>query len=119
MKQTNLLFTMKSFFLMLFFSLFSLAVWAQEEQGSGGAGGSSGGESTTTTTTTKKTSINISSNDGAGDTWYTSPWVWIVGAAVFILLLVALLSNRGRDTVTTSDRVKVTRTVERDGSSDV
>ena len=23
--------------------------------------------------------------------WYTQPWVWIVGGAVFILLLVALL----------------------------
>ena len=25
------------------------------------------------------------------DNWYAQPWVWIVGAAVFILLLVALL----------------------------
>ena len=80
-------------------SLFNLMVMAQES-GDGGDGGSS-------TTTTKKTSVSISSSD-SGSTWYTSPWVWIVGAAVFILLLVALLSNRGRDTV------HVTKTVERD-----
>ena len=28
-------------------------------------------------------------------TWYTQPWVWIVGAAVFILLLVAILRSGG------------------------
>lgn len=26
--------------------------------------------------------------------WYAQPWVWIVGGAVFILLLVALLRKR-------------------------
>jgi hypothetical protein len=26
--------------------------------------------------------------------WYASPWVWIIGAAIFILLLVAL--TRGK-----------------------
>ena len=33
-------------------------------------------------------------------TWYTEPWVWIVGGAVFILILIALLrggSSRDRD----------------------
>lgn len=33
--------------------------------------------------------INVDVN-AKGDNWYASPWVWIVGAAVFILLLVAL-----------------------------
>ncbi len=28
--------------------------------------------------------------------WYTQPWVWIVGGAVFILLLVALLRTGKR-----------------------
>ena len=28
-------------------------------------------------------------------TWYTQPWVWIVGGAVFILLLVALIRGGG------------------------
>ena len=31
-------------------------------------------------------------------TWYAQPWVWIVGGAVFILLLVALLrSNNNKN----------------------
>lgn len=28
--------------------------------------------------------------------WYQQPWVWIVGAAVFILLLVAILKGSGK-----------------------
>jgi hypothetical protein len=36
--------------------------------------------------------------DKGGSTWYGQPWVWVVGAAVFILLLVALLkNNRARE----------------------
>lgn len=38
----------------------------------------------------KGTDINVNVNKGGGN-WYTQPWVWIVGAAIFILLLVALL----------------------------
>ncbi len=34
--------------------------------------------------------VNITKDSGGGG-WYTNPVVWIVGAAVFILLLVALL----------------------------
>jgi hypothetical protein len=37
---------------------------------------------------TRKVDVNIDTNDGGA--WYGSPWVWVVGAAVFILLLVAL-----------------------------
>jgi len=32
--------------------------------------------------------VDVNGHDSA---WYASPWVWIVGVAVFILLLVALL----------------------------
>ncbi len=38
---------------------------------------------------TKKIDVNINTNKGT-DNWYATPWVWIVGGAVFILLLVAL-----------------------------
>jgi hypothetical protein len=38
---------------------------------------------------TKKIDVSIDTN-GGGSAWYASPWVWVVGAAVFILLLVAL-----------------------------
>ncbi len=36
---------------------------------------------------TKKVDIDVNTK---GNDWYASPWVWIVGVAVFILLLVAL-----------------------------
>jgi hypothetical protein len=43
---------------------------------------------------TKSVDININKNDGGN--WYASPWVWVVGAAIFILLLVALTRGGGR-----------------------
>jgi hypothetical protein len=59
-------------FLLLFFMQFS--VWAQE---------------------TKKVDIDLDVNKGDSN-WYQQPWVWIVGIAVFILLLVALLKGGGK-----------------------
>jgi len=41
----------------------------------------------------KKVDININTNK---DNFWASPWVWVVGGAVFILLLVALLRGGGR-----------------------
>jgi hypothetical protein len=41
----------------------------------------------------EKVDIDINTKDSA---WYASPWVWVVGAAVFILLLVALTRGGGR-----------------------
>ncbi|RYZ24703.1 MAG: hypothetical protein EOO10_20125 [Chitinophagaceae bacterium] len=110
MKQRIL--TLQALFFLLVFNLFSLLVFAQENS-------ETTGESTTTskTTTTKTTDIDISADNGTGE-WYTQPWIWIVGAAVFILLLIALLRGGGRDTVTTSDRVTVKKTVERDRDVD-
>jgi hypothetical protein len=44
---------------------------------------------------TKKVDVDI--NAGGNDAnWYASPWVWVVGAAIFILLLVALTRGSGR-----------------------
>lgn len=34
--------------------------------------------------------VNINVNTKGSNAWYATPWVWIVGAAIFILLLVAL-----------------------------
>jgi hypothetical protein len=43
----------------------------------------------------KKAEIDVDIDKDQGN-WYTAPWVWVVGGAVFILLLVALLrGNRG------------------------
>jgi len=41
----------------------------------------------------KKVDVNINLNKGNDSQWYAQPWVWIVGGAVFILLLVALLKS--------------------------
>ena len=46
---------------------------------------------------TKSVDVNISSDNGSGN-FFAQPWVWIVGGAVFLLLLVALLrGNSARD----------------------
>ena len=38
----------------------------------------------------------IDTNKNNSSQWYTQSWVWIVGAAIFILLLVALLRGNKR-----------------------
>ena len=43
---------------------------------------------------TKKIDVDINTN--SGNNWYNSPVVWVIGAAVFILLLVALIRGGGR-----------------------
>ena len=45
--------------------------------------------------------VTIGAEDGKlsitkSNAWYQSPWVWVVGGAVFILLLVALMRGGGR-----------------------
>ena len=41
----------------------------------------------------EKVDIDINAKESS---WYASPWVWVVGAAVFILLLVALTRGGSR-----------------------
>ena len=41
----------------------------------------------------KKVDVNINTNSGSNGNFFTQPWVWVVGGAVFLLLLVALLRN--------------------------
>ena len=87
MKQLFKLATIKTFVTIFILSLIQTIVLGQD----------SGGSSTVTTTTHSETT-----------TWYAQPWVWIVGGAVFILLLVALV--RGNS----SERVSVTKTTRTD-----
>jgi hypothetical protein len=49
-----------------------------------------------------------------GDAWYSNPIVWVIGAAVFILLLVALMRGGGSRGTSSGDRVTYSKTVERD-----
>ena len=52
---------------------------------------SSGGSTSSTTTQTSTTTMHI------------EPWMWIVGAAVFLIILIALLrGGKNRDSVTVS-----------------
>ena len=39
--------------------------------------------------------VDINVNKKESD-WYQQPWVWIVGGAVFIIILVALLRGGGK-----------------------
>lgn len=46
----------------------------------------------------KPADIKVDINTHKGNDWYAQPWVWVVGGAVFVLLLVALLkNNRARE----------------------
>ena len=97
---------------LLIFNFVHLVLLAQDSGGSGGSG--------STTTETKSTKISISEEGN----WYASPWVWVVGAAVFILLLVALTrggGNRGGTTTDAgrTDKVTVTKSVRRDTDTGV
>jgi hypothetical protein len=93
----NLISSMKGWLLVFMLCCVQTVLWAQDN-----GGGS-----------TSKTEVNISAD--TGDAWYTSPWVWVIGAAVFILLLVALTSGgRSRRGDGTTDRITVTKTVRRD-----
>jgi len=59
-----------SFFIaFLVFNLISLATFAQEK------------------------GIDVDINVKKNNDWYQQPWVWVVGAAVFILLLAAILRS--------------------------
>jgi hypothetical protein len=61
------------FMLVLFSMIISIATIAQE---------------------TKKVDVDVSTKTDGGAGFFASPWVWVVGVAVFILLLVALLGRR-------------------------
>lgn len=93
MKQVKVSSQFKTWICFVVLSIFTLISFAQDTTSS---------SITTTTTRTEETS------------WYTSPWVWVAGAAVFILLLAAILRGSGSSKSGTSDKVTVTKTVKRD-----
>lgn len=87
MKQLQKTVFIKTIIAVFFFSLIQVLSFGQDS-----------GSSTVTTTTHSES-----------QTWYTQPWVWIVGGAVFVLLLIALLRGSGK-----TDRVSVTKTTTTD-----
>ena len=97
MKQLTKAFSYKAIVTFLMLTFMQALAFAQDSTG----GGSSSSSSNTSTTTTTQ------------ETWYSQPWVWIVGGAVLLLLIVALMrgnSNSG----TRSDKVTVTKSVKTD-----
>jgi hypothetical protein len=97
MKVSQLISGLKSFIALVIFTLVQQVVLGQDN----------GGSSSTTTTT--HTSTNAVQSD-----WYASPWVWVIGAAVIILLIVALSSGSRRSNDGRTDKVTVTKTVRKD-----
>lgn len=101
MKQLTKAVTFKTLITLLIFNLIQLIIWAQDTS-----------SKSTTTTTTK--SVTRESSD-----FFSSPWVWVIGGAVFILLLVALLSgNRNKGGAGRTDKVTVTKSVRTDTETD-
>jgi hypothetical protein len=74
-------------FLVFVFAFTQMLVWAQDSTSS----------SSTDVTVTKTTTTTTD--------WYTQPWVWVVGGAVFLIILIALL--RGNSS---SNKESVSRT---------
>ena len=63
-------------------------------------------------TTVSSTTSTITTEE---HTWYTQPWVWIVGGAVLLLLIIALVRGGGSSTGNSStDKVTYTKTTETD-----
>ena len=88
MKQVMKAFAVKIFLTVIAFFTGEIFLLAQDSSGSTG--------STSVTRTHTET-----------QTWYVQPWVWIVGGAVFILLLVALVGGNRREVTiskTTTER---------------
>jgi len=72
------------FFLAMFFTCMQVMLWAQESS------------QTVTTKTTETTTTQ----------WYASPWVWVAGGAVFIIILVALMRGNSSTSETRTTVIK-------------
>ena len=97
MKNSNQMVYLKQSVLFVLLAMCQAIVWAQDSS-------SSTISSSTTSTTTQ-------------ETWYTQPWVWIVGAAALLLLIVALVrgnNSNNNDGTGRTDRVTVTKSVKTD-----
>ncbi len=82
----------------LFFVMMNAAIAIAQDDGTGGGSGDGGSVTVSKSTTSTSTTTQD---------WYTAPWVWIVGGAVFVLLLIALVRGGG------SSRTDVHRTTIR------
>jgi len=83
MKQVSLRWGYR-IFLAIFFTCIQVILWAQESN-------QTVTQKTTETTTTQ---------------WYTSPWLWVAGGAVFIIILIALLRGNSSTSETRTTVIK-------------
>ena len=97
MKQLTKSFSYKAIVTFLMVTFLQALAYAQSDSGS-----TSSSSSTTSTTVTTQ------------ETWYTEPWVWIVGGAVLLLIIVALMRGGGSDRTGRTDKVTVTKSVKTD-----
>ena len=44
----------------------------------------------------RKVDVTLDINKGETTTWYAEPWIWVVGGAVFIIIIVALMRGNGK-----------------------
>jgi hypothetical protein len=93
MKQSTIMVYLRQTALLVMLTFSQIIVWAQD--------------STTTAVSTSTTSTT-------SETWYAEPWVWIVGGAVLLLLIVALTRGNKGDRSGRTDRVTVTKSVKTD-----
>lgn len=47
-------------------------------------------------TAPEKVEVDINT-DGGGSVWYGQPWVWAVGVALFIVIIVAITRNNSKN----------------------
>ncbi len=102
--------------LFTFITLFLVqAVLFAQDQGSGSGSGSGGGG-----TEGGGGGVNVNITEKGAD-WYAQPWVWVVGVALFVLLLIALLrgGSEARTTAGRTDRVTVTKRTSTDTDADL
>lgn len=109
MKHLTKQFTLQGLITLMMLFFMQAVLFAQDQGGGTGGGTGEGGGG-----------VNVNITEKGGD-WYTQPWVWIVGVALFVLLLIALLRGNS-DTRTTSgrtDRVTVTKQTSSDADTNL
>jgi len=47
------------------------------------------------TTVPEQVDVNINADSGGG--WYAQPWVWVVGVALFIIIIIAITRSGSRE----------------------
>ena len=94
MKQSSRMIYLKQSVLFVLLAMCQFIVLAQDST-----------SNITTSTTSTSTTEQI---------WYTQPWVWIVGGAALLLLIVALVRGNNSDSSGRTDRVTVTKSVKTD-----